>query len=234
MAPILVQPTRAGNSTGTTTTVSITTTAGNSLIAQITVWMTGNNPASIASVVDSAGNTWTVSTAQQSQYPPAAGSFSSSNSQYGFSATAWCLPSGNRGTTKSITTVTITLAGIGTGVFWEAGVSEFSGLPTGSVALTAASKNVLATAVSSYTTPTIYTNVTTLGIANTADFGEFTGISSGWVINNYGDTISGYSLSVPAGNVSVTFTQSTTGDVPSSAIVAFGPPLPEPLMAGIV
>jgi len=218
----LVQAQSGSGGTSDTFSVDITSADGHTLVAQITAWVTGDTPISLASVTDSTGggNAWQYSTAQQSQNPPAAGSYSATNGQYGFTAEACCIGA------LPVTSVTFTFSAEIT--FGEAGVNEFSGLPAGSVLLTAASDGTLQADATSYTTPALTAPSTALAVVSTSnDNGEFTGVTpAGWEISNYGDAIGGYVLAAPAGTIQPTFTQSPGADVPSSAILAIGAPPP--------
>ena len=208
---------------GTSATVSITTTAGNAFLLSFDAFATGNTPFSISSVTDNASggsNSWTFSTAQQSQNPPAAGSFDSTHSQYGFTAVAACLPSANGGTTKAFTSVTVTFSTAT--VYVGVNVSEFSGLPAGSVIMAAASTPTAQNGVTSYTTPVLTTLATALVFASTCSFGPFTGVSSGYtLLTADGDNNKAYNPAAAAGSVSNTFTGSSNR-IPASAIAAIG------------
>jgi hypothetical protein len=222
-----VQDQHAPNALGSATfATTISSTAGNGLVCYMTVWQSGNNPISISSIADNASggtNVWQYSTAQQSQYPPAGGSFSVTESQYGFTAMGVCLPSAQpTRATKAVTQVTVTFSAAVTS-FGEVGVSEFSGLPAGSVLSAAAASGTLATAATSYTTPAIAVPSTALVVANTSFFNQWTGVTSGYTLLSYADTLGAYDVAVAPGSRSVAFTGTPAGDVPSSAIVAIGP-----------
>lgn len=208
----LVQSQHAPNGGATSFTVSITSAAGNALVCYITAWRSGSGAFSLTSVADSAGNTWAYSSAAQNQNPPAGGSYDSAQSQYGFSAIAVCAAA------AAVTSVTVTLsAGVSYG---EVGVSEFSGLPSGSGILAAASSGTLASGVTSYTVPSVSVTSGALAVATASPFNGFSGVSSGWSLLTYTDSDAAYNLSA-SGTVQPVFT-GPSSDVPSSAIVAIG------------
>lgn len=205
---------------GTSVVVTITTTAGNMLAVSFDGFVTGNNPASISSVVDSAGNTWTYSTATSSQNPPVGGSYDSTEGQYGWTGTAVCLPSANGGTTKAVTSVTITFSR--SLVYVGATVSEFSGLPAGAVILGAASSSTASDGVTSYTTPSVTTTAAALVLAAVGSFSTFTGVTMGYTLMTADtDNNKAYNPSAAAGTVSATFT-GASNRIAGSAITAIG------------
>ena len=105
-------------------TVGITGTggAGYLLTLGIEAYAVGDNPISIASITDSAGNTWTYSTEQNEQSPPAAGAYS--GSFYGFAAAAYAME------TAGVTSVTAVFNEAITDAVYLT-VSEYSGVPSG-------------------------------------------------------------------------------------------------------
>lgn len=199
--------------TNTSFTVPVTSAAGNTLICAATMWPAGNTPVNIVSVTDSTGgaNTWLYSTAQQSQNPPAAGSYDAGKNGYGFTFVGCCVKA------APVTSVTVTIS---VSTFADVGVSEFSGIPAGSRVLAAASSNTLQSGVTAYTPPSLPgLNGTQLVFAATSFFGQFTGVSAGYTLLAYNDSIFAYSLAasgVPA------FTAGAANDAPSSAILAIG------------
>lgn len=238
----LVQSQQAPNADGSATYVIPVSTAGGSgdaIVVYITIWMLGNAPISISSVSDNASggsNTWRYSTAQQNQNPPAGGSYAPAENQYGFSAIAVCLPSDNGGATKAVTAVTVVMSTAVT-AWGEIGGSEFSGLPAGSALLSAAASGTLVTSVSSYTTPSVAPQSTALVVAATSVLNQdWSSVTGGYALLSYSDTLAAYDTAVAAGTSAVAFSYSGTAtDVPSSALVAIGPPptavQPRPVVA---
>jgi hypothetical protein len=206
----------------TTFVVPIDTTAGNALVAYLVAWTDTVAPASIASVTDSAGNDWDYSTAEASQNPPVSQSDDATQDTYGFTALACCLPSGNGGTTKAVTEVTVVFS---EDVYGAITVSEFSGLPAGAVVLGGASDATLASLVKSYTTPAVTASSGSpmLAVVDTSAFNAWsTGISAGWTLIAP-NGIAGYNTDAASGSVAATFT-GFAQDVPSSAILVIGTP----------
>ena len=197
-------------------TVYITSTGGNALICYLSIYINGNNSTHISSITDTAGNTWNYSTSPQSQNPPAAWSYSPSDAFSGFTAIAWCLNA------SAVTNVTVTLPG--SADYIEAGISEFSGVPLGTVVSGSAASSVLATNVTSYAPPALTTSVTTLSVAVATSGIGWTGVTAGWTRVSYSDALAAYNTAASAGTVQPVFT-GTTQNVMSSASVAFGAPI---------
>jgi hypothetical protein len=192
--------------------VTISSAAGSTLVAVISGYITGSTPFNLSSVTDTAGNTWTYSTAAGSQNPPASGSYDSTRGDYGLCAIACCIGA------RAVTSVTFTFSA--TVGFAGIAVLEFSGLPAGSQVLAAASAGIDSSGTS-YTTPSVTTATASLAIACTSCFGSFSSVSSGWTIEPNSDTAA-YSLAAPPGLVSCTLTSGSTQRTPSSAILAIG------------
>lgn len=213
----LVQSQHAANAGGTAFTCSITSTGGNTLVASITAYNSANTPIRIASITDSAGGTWTYSTALNSQSPPAGGGWDAAGSTYGFAAAACRIGAG------AVTSVTVTFAAAVD--FAEVGVQEYSGLPPGSVLIGAASSGTPAVSVTSYAPPAITTTVPVLAVSVTSAFNGWSSAGSGWSLLSYADPLGAYSLAAAAGTVQAAFTAGSPQDVPSSAVLAIGQPL---------
>jgi hypothetical protein len=203
--------------------IAIDTAAGHTLVVAIAQWVTTDTPVNIVSIADSTAgqNTWYYSTLPASQNPPANGSYDSGQTQWGFAAVACCIGA------KAVTEVTVTMSG--SGDFLEANVSEFSGLPAGAVVLGGASSGTLRSGVTSYTTPALAAASPSplLAVVATSFLnGEWTGVTAGYTLLSYSDTLGAYALAAPPGAVSATFTAAAANDVPSSAVLAIGAPQP--------
>lgn len=210
----------SGSGTSPTVSATGTTTANNVLTASITAWMTTNTPIHITLVADNTANVWRYDTSD------IAGVWDPSVGQYAFTTIAVCLPSDNNGITHAVTSVTATFSVTPTS--WsEIGVSEFAGIPVNAIVLTKASTIAIAGGVFAYSTPVIRPASTSLAIAASSCFGQFTGVNSGWTIMNSGDALGAYNLSA-SGAVSAAFTLTTGVDVPSSQILAIGVPTGKP------
>jgi hypothetical protein len=220
-----VQEVGARNSGTTVAVTGLTVTAGHAFTVSCRGYIASNTTIHLASVADNASggsNTWTYSTSASSQNPAAAGSYDTTETQYAFAATAVCLPSANGGTTKAFTSVTVTF-NVATS-FNSMLFSEFSGLPAGSVITRAASTSTAQNGVTSYTTPVLTTPSTSLVLAATAAFSDFTGVTAGYTMQTTdGNHDAAYNPSAAAGSVSATFTGSSNR-VPCAVITAVGQP----------
>lgn len=218
-------------------TIAVTSPATSSvMVLQGQGWSTANVTTAIVSIADNASggtNVWKYSTVTASQKPPANGSYSTAHSQYGFSYTAWCLPSDNGGSIKPFTSLVVTLATTAPSIFQEGGVGEYTGMPANTVAIAAASNGTIAIGATSYTTPALAISETCLVVCSTSCFDNPSAASSGWVLDNDGNPINAHNLAATAGAVSCTFTM-PADDTPSSTIVAFGPPPGNPKAAAQV
>ena len=223
MSAYLFQTQLAGNAGTDTFPVTISTTAGSAMAITICAWMVGNTPFSIASIEDSAGNNWSYSTSQNNQNPPAAGVWDAAANQYAFSAVAVCLPSDNGGTTKAVTSVTVTLTAAPSS-WCEVWVSEITGVPSNATVLAGDSADSLAVDVTSYTTPSVTsTGAMSFAAIATSCYGEFTSATpAGWtILNSGGNTVTAVNVA-PSGTVGATFTLAAAQGVPSSAILLVG------------
>lgn len=223
LIPTLVQVQNADGNSSATLSVAITTTAGNTLVATITGWMTSNTTLQLVSVSDNAvggSNVWRYSTLANNVNPPAAGAFNVGPGQYCFTAQAVCLPSDNSSTTKAVTTVNVTFNVTPTS--WsEVGVAEIKGLPTNATLAASAVTTTQSLGVTSYTTPSITPLGTVTSFVSTTNFGQFTGVSAGWNVLSEPDAIAGYALAV-SGTIAPTFTLTSAADIPASTIIAIG------------
>jgi len=221
-----VQEVGARNSGTTVAVTGLTVTAGHAFTVSCRGYIASNTTITLVSVADNASggsNTWTYSTSANNQNPAAAGGYDSTEAQYSLVATAVCLPSANGGTTKAFTSVTVTF-NVATS-FNSMLFSEFSGLPAGSVITAAASTSTAQNGVTSYTTPVLTTPSTSLVLAATAAYSNFSGVTAGYTMQTTdGNDDAAYNPAAAAGSTSATFTGSSNR-VPCAVITAVGQPI---------
>lgn len=205
---------------GTSASVTISTTAGNTLVIVADAYSSTNAAFHITSITDSAGNTWTFSTANSNSNPPVGQSWDGSFQGFvliGAVVNAAALTSG-----------TITVNFSASLAYCDLIVYEFSGVPAGSIisVANASSTNVSAASV---TTPTVTVpSGASLAVAaqtNDGNAGSNTSVSSGWTTDTTIDTdhCSAWRVSPAAGSLSATFTSTSSQNWPSSAILVIGP-----------
>jgi len=220
MAITHVQNQSVQDSSVSSAQVTISTTTGNTLIAYISAYITSDTALAITSVTDSTsgGNTWQYSTATSSQSPPASGAWDSGDGVYGFTAIAYCIAA------TAVTSVTVQLNN--SCVIFDAGVTEFSGVPAGAV-LDGSASAAPNTAETSYTTPSINTKASSDAIIAIVSTGSALAcsVSGIYTIIEMGGVTSGelaaWGISSSAGSQACTFTMSSQVII-SSAILAIG------------
>jgi len=231
-------PTRRNSNSGfnsggasTSYTINVSSTLQQSAcFAMISAWVTGNNPFHLVSVTDNASggsNTWTFSTADNNQNPPAAGAYDSGTNKYGFTAVAVCLPDPTSGNSpKPFTQVTVTMSATIPTSQLQVGFVEMTDMWPGSVIQDAASDNTVTTVGATYTTPSVTTTNGAVSIATTSYLGNMSSAGSGWSLEGAGSQDAS-KPSIPVGTTAVTFTPSSPGsfNLQSSAIIAVGPPV---------
>jgi hypothetical protein len=209
---------------GTDQEVTITTTAGNTLVACIVAFSYSDATAlAISSVTDSAGNIWHYSTAPSSQSPPANGSWDSAGGgYYGFAAIAYCVNA------AAVTSVTVTLNADASDSLCV-DVQEYSFLGPHAAIDGAASAGTLESSVTSYSTPSITTTTNGgLVVACSARGTGWTGVSPSQ-FTLFSASASHYvncavAMNTTAGSWSADFTGASQ-DAQASAILGLGYPL---------
>lgn len=205
--------------------LSVTNTAGNALILTIEAYVSGSGPLSVSSVTDNASggsNTWQYSTATSNQNPPVNGAIVGGS--YGMAAIAVCLPSDNGGTVKTFTQVTVTFNTAPTGTAYV-GVSEFTGVPAGTVIDNAASNAPLTSGLSFTTPAVVTTGPSDVVMAVTAQDIAWSSVNSPYTaVNSFTDPDAAYAVSQAAGSQSATFNAGSSNEVWACSILAIGVP----------
>jgi hypothetical protein len=207
-------------------------TAGNNLLLFISC--INNSPsdvANIASITDSAGNTYRYSTATLNALPPVSGAVDTTNNAYFFSAMACCLNIDNGGSVAAATSITVTF-NHGPTHSTRLLVSEFSGMPASSVPNAANTDNTFsANAGGSYTIPVVPTAPQGIIGGVTVSDNGFTGTSAPFTFYNANGGDQGWDIFSGAGTYNLTFTAGGANGTASAAIMAIGPPA-VPVVAG--
>ena len=186
--------------------------AGNTLVAVITAYTTGNYPAACNGVFDDTLNTWTIT--------DGGGSYDASTGLYGFTTIATCVSA------LPITLITVYFNANNNYILYGAGasvqVSEFAGLPLGST------PQVIATAspdahTGAYTAPGVTVpDGAYLILSAVAASATWTSVSPGTAVNG---TQGSWSTAASAGSYAPAYTGATQ-TVYGAVTVAFGAATP--------
>jgi hypothetical protein len=202
-----------------TSTVTIATAAGSTIVLGIVAIVGENTPLAVVSVSDTASNTWTYSTEQASQSPPANGSYYTLNSYYGFAAIAVVTDA------AAVTQITVelneTIVSTNNGLF-SLVAYEFTGVASGSALDGAASAGV---SFFNEFTAAIYTAGITSDIvvvAAASNFG-FNGVTPDtYTIGPVNNTA--YAIVSSPGTQTVTMSYTSEQEISGWAILGVGNP----------
>lgn len=194
-------------------TVDITTSAGSLLTIAIEAYNSGDNPISISSVTDSAGNTWTYTTAQNNQSPPAGGQYT--GSYYAFASAGFTAGGG------AVTSVVVHFNATISDTCYIT-VSEFSDPPSG-LEIDAAAATAMTGSGSSQATPQISVIGNDVVIAQTAeDAHAWSAVSSPFTVAaSNGDAA--WAIINGAGTAQATFSGGASQSYWASVILALAP-----------
>lgn len=185
--------------------VSYSNTAGNTLVAYITVYNSGNHPGHVTGVFDDVGNTWSIAAG--------GGSYNAGAGQYGYTAVACCVGA------APMSYITVYYSEILNLDHSVVQISEFAGVPAGStpVDVQAAAPN---TAYTSYTAPTVTVPLdgVYLILSAVASTGAWSGTSPGTALLG---THASWNSVTAAGGYAPTLTGSSQ-TVHSAVTVAIG------------
>ena len=213
-----VQTKTTVGASGTSSSVSISSTLGNTLVLGVDAYLSANTPFHVTSISDS-HNTWNFSTANSNQNPPVGQSWDGNvTGLFLFGAVVGA---------AAVTSITVSFSSSLT--YFDLVAYEFSGVPAGSV-VTAAAASSTNTSASSVTTPAVTlpsgTALAAAGQTNDGNSGSSTTVGGSWTMDGGSDNCCAYQLSPGAGSLSATFTSTSSQNWPSSAILAIGPPAP--------
>jgi hypothetical protein len=211
--------------TGTSAAVSISSTAGNTLVVVLAAYVSTNTAYHVSSVTDTASNAWTYSTLGSNQNPPVGSSWD--GSLYGLSLIGAVVNASH------VTSVTVNFSA--SVAYLDVILYEFSGVAAGSSILLAASSSTLVNSALSVTTAALAAPAGALAISTaTQDGSTVSSVSSPWTLDGGADHSAAYIASTSAGSLSATWTGAATQNWMSNAIAiiggASGPPPARPLL----
>jgi hypothetical protein len=206
-----------------TQSVSIQTTAGNTLVLCVSAKLDLDEVVSIVSITDTGGNDWQYSTSTVSQSPPANGSYYTLNQYYGFAAIAYCIDAAS---TRMGGSITVTLnqainANPENELSYTIVVYEFAGVPAGSV-LDGASSGASTTSnevVQSLFTEGIVSDIV-VAVANSN--GGFVSVNEPYVLGPSSETA--YGIPASPGEQVVTLLGPFSEEMNGWGILAIGNP----------
>jgi hypothetical protein len=190
--------------------VSISTSAGWTLIAAVSAYTSADVTNHIVSMSDSAGNTWDYSTALNNQNPPVSGGMDGSGSFYGLAAIAVCTDA------EAVSSVSVTLAEAP--FDYRLTIIAFGDMPPGA-AIDAATALAAGVTEADYTTVAATASAAddiAVAVATPAD--GWTSADSPFVYQGT-DLVSGWAQNLPAGSRACTFLSSTSQGIAGSAML---------------
>lgn len=211
-----VQTVANDGTSGATPSVSITTTAGNTLILSVVAYVGANTPFHVSAISDT-HNTWTFSSANSNANPPVGQSYDGSLT--GVTLIAAVVNA------AAVTSIQVTFTGA-TPTYVDLVAYEFSGIPSNS-AITVANASSTNTSAISVTTPTVTVPSGSLlavaAEANDGQAGSSTTVGGSWSLDGGTDKCAAYQITPSAGSLSATFSSTGSQNWPSTAILVIGP-----------
>lgn len=212
MAVTHVQTKTLVGGSGTSGSVSISSTAGNTLVLSVAAYSTTNATFTVTGISDS-HNTWTFSSATSNQNPPVGQSWD--GAVQGFSLLGAVVNA------AAVTTVTVNFSK--SIDYIDLTVYEFSGVTAGSVISVAASSSTSTSGTSKATPSVTAPSGAEVAVSTATNDGSvITGVSSGWTLDG-ADASTAYQVSPSAGSLSATFSGTASQEWPSSAILVIAP-----------